>query len=207
MNNKNALRKLLMAAVILLISGGIVRAEAAQSADKSATAEIKSASTSESKTGIKLERALFSEGCFWKVQNTFSKVPGVVKTTVGYTGGKVPNPSYQLVCSDTTGHAETCLVEFDPTKTTYHKLLETFFASHDPTTKNSQGPDFGTQYRSVIFYSNPQQEKEAIQMKEQLTKEHKFFSPIVTEIVPAKPFYSAEEYHQNYFEKHGMVCH
>jgi peptide-methionine (S)-S-oxide reductase len=161
----------------------------------------------EGKAPAKLERALFSEGCFWKVQSVFSKVPGVVKTTVGYCGGKVANPSYKMVCTDTTGHAETCLVEFDPTKTTYHKLLETFFASHNPTTLNSQGPDFGTQYRSVIFYSTPEQEKEAEQMKEQLTKEHKFTSPIVTEIVAAKPFYSAEEYHQNYFEKHGMVCH
>jgi peptide-methionine (S)-S-oxide reductase len=161
----------------------------------------------EGKAPAKLERALFSEGCFWKVQSVFSKVPGVVKTTVGYCGGKVANPSYKMVCTDTTGHAETCLVECDPTKTTYHKLLETFFASHNPTTLNSQGPDFGTQYRSVIFYSTPEQEKEAEQMKEQLTKEHKFTSPIVTEIVAAKPFYSAEEYHQNYFEKHGMVCH
>lgn len=161
----------------------------------------------EAQAPAKLERALFSEGCFWKVQSVFSKVPGVVKTTVGYCGGKVANPSYKMVCTDKTGHAETCLVEFDPTKTTYRKLLETFFASHDPTTLNSQGPDFGTQYRSVIFYTSPEQEKEAIQMKEQLSKEHKFGAPIVTEITAAKPFYSAEDYHQNYFEKHGMVCH
>ncbi|MBS1954220.1 MAG: peptide-methionine (S)-S-oxide reductase MsrA [Cyanobacteria bacterium SZAS-4] len=193
-----------MAAASLVVVGSFSTGQAAQTAEKTAASAEKSPTSA---TGVKLERALFAEGCFWKVQSTFSKVPGVVKTTVGYTGGKVPNPSYHQVCTDTTGHAETCLVEFDPTKTTYHKLLETFFASHDPTTKNSQGPDFGTQYRSVIFYSTPQQEREALQMKEQLTKEHKFFSPIVTEIVPAKPFYSAEEYHQNYFEKHGMVCH
>ncbi|CAN5193224.1 peptide-methionine (S)-S-oxide reductase MsrA [soil metagenome] len=198
MKNKNALG-LLVAAIGLLMTGNVMTAGASQTADK--------APTTETKTAVKLERALFSEGCFWKVQSIFSKAPGVVKTTVGYTGGKMPNPSYKMVCSDTTGHAETCLVEFDPTKTTYHKLLETFFSSHDPTTLNSQGPDLGTQYRSVIFYSTPEQEREAIKVKEQLTKEHKFSSPIVTEIVAAKPFYSAEDYHQNYFEKHGMVCH
>lgn len=163
--------------------------------------------TADSKTEVKLERALFSEGCFWKVQYNFNKVPGVVRTTVGYSGGKVANPSYRLVCSNSTGHAETCLVEFDPTKTTYHKLLEAFFSTHDPTTLNSQGPDVGTQYRSVIFYTTPEQKSEALQMKEQLTKEHKFNSAIVTEIEPAKPFYAAEDYHQNYFAKHGAVCH
>lgn len=155
----------------------------------------------------KLDRALFSEGCFWKVQYEFNKVPGVVHTTVGYSGGKTANPNYKQVCTDTTGHAETCLVEFDPTKTTYHKLLETFFGTHDPTTMNRQGPDEGTQYRSIIFYSSPEQKREAIAMKDELTKEHKFKSPIVTEIEPAKPFYAAEDYHQNYFAKNGMVCH
>jgi peptide-methionine (S)-S-oxide reductase len=163
-------------------------------------------SPTNTKASAKLERALFSEGCFWKVQYLFSKLPGVVKTTVGYSGGNVANPSYKMVCTDTTGHAETCLVEYDPTKISYHKLLETFFTTHNPTTKNSQGPDFGSQYRSVIFYSTPEQQKEALQMKEELTKEHKFNSPIVTEIEPAKPFYSAEDYHQNYFQKTGRVC-
>jgi len=199
MKINTALKGVLAAITSLLVAGSVTAVGASQATDKESKAE--------TKTIVKLERALFSEGCFWKVQSVFSKVPGVVKTTVGYSGGKVQNPSYKMVCSDTTGHAETCLVEFDPTKTTYHKLLETFFSSHDPTTPNSQGPDFGTQYRSVIFYSTPEQQKEALQMKEQLTKEHKFSSPIVTEIVAAKPFYSAEDYHQNYFEKHGMVCH
>lgn len=199
MINTKTLKGLLAGLVICLQTGlSSAAADAVPTAAKT---------TGEGKVSAKLERALFSEGCFWKVQSVFSKVPGVVKTTVGYCGGKVANPSYKMVCTDTTGHAETCLVEFDPTKTTYHKLLETFFSSHNPTTLNSQGPDFGTQYRSVIFYSTPEQEKEAEQMKEQLTKEHRFTSPIVTEIVAAKPFYSAEEYHQNYFEKHGMVCH
>jgi peptide-methionine (S)-S-oxide reductase len=198
MFNKKALTGLLMVAVGFLASWLLVTMSPANSAERS--------SANNTKANVKLERALFSEGCFWKVQYVFSKLPGVVKTTVGYCGGKVANPSYQMVCTDTTGHAETCLVEYDPTKTTYHKLLETFFTSHNPTTKNSQGPDFGSQYRSVIFYSTPEQQKEALQMKEELTKEHKFNSPIVTEIEPAKPFYSAEDYHQNYFQKTGRVC-
>ncbi len=159
------------------------------------------------KPEAKVERALFSEGCFWKVQYVFSKVPGVVRTQVGYSGGNVPNPSYKQVCTDKTGHAETCLVEYDPTKTSYHKLLETFFSSHNPTTLNRQGPDVGAQYRSVIFYTTLEQQKEALEMKEQLNNEHKFNAPIVTEIEAAKPFYSAEEYHQNYFAKNGEVCY
>ncbi|HEY9773054.1 MAG TPA: peptide-methionine (S)-S-oxide reductase MsrA [Planktothrix sp.] len=154
----------------------------------------------------KLERAMFAAGCFWKTQYIFSNVPGVVHTTVGYSGGTMKNPRYGDVCSDKTGHAETCLVEFNPKKVTYHKLLEVFFSKHDPTTMNRQGPDSGTQYRSVIFYSTPEQKDEAIQYKDQLTKEHKFGNPIVTQIVPAGPFYNAEDYHQNYFAKHGMVC-
>lgn len=155
----------------------------------------------------KVERALFAEGCFWKVQYIFSKVPGVVQTKVGYSGGSVPNPNYKQVCTDKTGHAETCLVEFDPTKTTYQKLLETFFASHNPTTLNRQGPDIGAQYRSVIFYTTPEQQREAEEMKDQLNKAHKFSSPIVTEIKAAQPFYAAEDYHQNYFAKNGEVCY
>jgi peptide-methionine (S)-S-oxide reductase len=198
MFNKKALTGHLLVAVGFLASWLLSTMSPANSAERS--------SANNTKTNVKLERALFSEGCFWKVQYVFSKLPGVVKTTVGYSGGKVANPSYQMVCTDTTGHAETCLVEYDPTKTTYHKLLETFFSSHNPTTKNSQGPDFGSQYRSIIFYSTPEQQKEALQMKEELTKEHKFNSPIVTEIEPAKPFYSAEDYHQNYFQKTGRVC-
>jgi peptide-methionine (S)-S-oxide reductase len=154
----------------------------------------------------KLERALFAEGCFWKTQYVFSKVSGVVRTQVGYSGGSAASPSYEQVCSDKTGHAETVQVEFDPAQVTYKKLLEVFWSSHDPTTVNRQGPDFGTQYRSVVFYTSPAQREQAVAYKDELNKNHKFGRPIVTEIRPAGPFYAAEEYHQNYYQKHGAVC-
>jgi len=154
----------------------------------------------------KLDRAIFGMGCFWKSQYIFSKVPGVAKTTVGYSGGNVANPSYMQVCSHTTGHVETVLVEYDPTKTTYRKLLEVFWTHHDPTTVDRQGPDVGNSYRSVVFYTSPEQQKEALAYKNELTKSHHFQAPIVTAIEPAKTFYPAEDYHQNYFVKHGEVC-
>jgi peptide-methionine (S)-S-oxide reductase len=154
----------------------------------------------------KTERAMFGMGCFWKSQYVFSKVPGVIKTTVGYSGGDTVNPSYQDVCTHTTGHAETVLVEFDPKKVTYKKLLQVFWNSHDPTTLNRQGPDVGDNYRSVIFYTSPEQEKEALAYKSELEKSHRFPAPIVTLIDPAKPFYPAESYHQDYYAKHGNVC-
>jgi peptide-methionine (S)-S-oxide reductase len=158
------------------------------------------------KTRISLDRAMFAAGCFWKTQHVFSRVPGVVKTTVGYSGGKTTNPSYKQVCSNLTGHSETVLVEYDPKKVTFHKLLEVFWSNHDPTTLNRQGLDIGTQYRSAIFYTSPSQRQEALAFKEELNKSHKFSRPIVTEILPAGPFYEAEEYHQNYYQKHGTVC-
>jgi len=154
----------------------------------------------------KAETAMFAAGCFWKTQYVFGKVPGVISTRVGYSGGTAANPSYEQVCSDRTGHAETVQVKFDPAKVTYHKLLEVFFSNHDPTTVNRQGPDNGTQYRSVIFYSTASQQKEALAYKDELNRSHKFDKPVVTEIVPAGPFYAAEEYHQNYYVKHGAVC-
>ncbi len=153
-----------------------------------------------------LGKAMFAMGCFWKTQYVFSKVPGVVRTRVGYSGGTVKGPSYEQVCTHTTGHAETALVEYDPKRVSYHRLLEVFFSKHDPTTMNKQGPDEGTQYRSVIFYTTPEQKREALEFKKQLEESHKFKQPIVTIIEPAGPFYNAEDYHQNYFEKHGQVC-
>jgi peptide-methionine (S)-S-oxide reductase len=152
------------------------------------------------------DKAFFAAGCFWKVQYIFSKVPGVITTKVGYSGGTMAKPTYEQVCSDKTGHAETVLVEYDPKKVTYQKLLEVFFANHNPATLNRQGPDIGNQYRSAIFYTNEKQRQEALAYKEKLTKEHHFKSPIVTIIEPAKPFYDAEEYHQDYYLKHGAVC-
>jgi peptide-methionine (S)-S-oxide reductase len=153
-----------------------------------------------------LQTAYFAGGCFWKSQFIFSKVKGVVDTKVGYTGGTVPDPNYHMVCGDKTGHAETVKVVFDPAKVSYRHLLEVFFAKFDPTTLNRQGPDVGTQYRSIIFYTSPAQKEEATNYKLELERQHKFSSPIVTEIVPASKFYDAEDYHQNYFVKHGEVC-
>ncbi|MDD5226491.1 MAG: bifunctional methionine sulfoxide reductase B/A protein [Candidatus Omnitrophica bacterium] len=158
-------------------------------------------------SGDTAQIATFAAGCFWGVEYAFRKVPGVLKTTVGYTGGTAKNPSYQEVCSHKTGHAEAVQVEFDPAKVSYKKLLETFWEIHDPTTLNRQGPDVGDQYRSAIFFNSPEQEKEAKALKEKLGWKSR--SPIVTEIVPAKEFYKAEDYHQQYFEKRGMKpqCH
>lgn len=153
--------------------------------------------------------ATFAAGCFWGVEYAFRKVPGVLKTTVGYTGGHVKDPTYEQVCSHTTGHAEAVQVEFDPQKVSYGKLLETFWNLHDPTTVNRQGPDVGSNYRSAIFYGSPDQEKAAEALKRKLNDSGKFKHPIVTEIAPAKEFYKAEDYHQQYFEKRGMKpqCH
>lgn len=153
-----------------------------------------------------VEHAYFAAGCFWKVQYIFSKVPGVIRTRAGYTGGSVPDPTYKKVCSDNTGHAETVQVDYDPNKVSYRKLLETFWANHDPTTPNRQGPDVGSQYRSGVFYANEAQKKEATEFLAELEKSRKFKAPIVTKLEPATKFYDAEEYHQDYFKKHGVSC-
>ena len=145
--------------------------------------------------------ATFAAGCFWGVEYAFRKIPGVLKTTAGYTGGHVKDPTYEQVCSHTTGHAEAVQIEFDPLKVSYGKLLETFWAIHDPTTVNRQGPDVGNNYRSAIFYNSPDQEKAAEDLKMELDRSGKFKHPIVTEIAPAQEFYKAEDYHQQYYKK------
>ena len=149
----------------------------------------------------KYEKATFAAGCFWSVEAAFSRVEGVVSAVVGYTGGFYENPTYQDVCSDKTGHAEAVEVVYDPNKISYDKLLEVFWRTHDPTTLNQQGPDRGTQYRSVIFFHNVAQQTAA--KKSRNDYQPKFDRPIVTEIVPASKFYRAEEYHQRYLEKRG----
>jgi peptide-methionine (S)-S-oxide reductase len=155
-----------------------------------------------------LEKATFGGGCFWGVEVTFAQLPGVVETAVGYEGGKTESPTYKDVCTDHTGHAEVVQVTFDPAKISYDKLLETFFAAHDPTQVNRQGPDWGTQYRSVIFYESPEQQTAALAMKERLGAEGRYDKPIATQIVPAETFWRAEEYHQKYLEKRGLAaCH
>jgi peptide-methionine (S)-S-oxide reductase len=158
---------------------------------------------------VKTEKATFGAGCFWGVEAEFARVPGVVSTAVGYCGGKTKNPTYKEVCTDETGHAEVIEIDFDPTKVSYEQLVDIFWELHDPTTLNRQGPDVGTQYRSVIFFHAPEQERIAKASKEKLDKSGVFRGPIVTQIVPAQPFYRAEEYHQKYFEKKGIAasCH
>ncbi|MDP2691821.1 MAG: peptide-methionine (S)-S-oxide reductase MsrA [bacterium] len=152
--------------------------------------------------------ATFGAGCFWGVEETFRKLPGVLETMVGYEGGETKNPSYEEVCAKGTGHAEVVQVEFDPDKISYEKLLNIFWENHNPTTPNQQGPDFGSQYRSVIFFHNPEQKKKAQASKEKLEASGKWKNPIVTEIVTAKPFYKAEDYHQQYLMKRGEdSCH
>src|SRR5215469_3477965 len=150
-----------------------------------------------------MEKALFGAGCFWGVESFFRQVPGVTDAVSGYAGGTVDNPTYKEVCSDRTGHAEVVEVTFDPSKVSYDALLDVFFANHDPTTLNRQGPDVGSQYRSVIFYHSPEQERAARAKKEKLEASGRFRRPIVTTIEPAPAFWRAEEYDQRYFEKNG----
>ena len=151
-------------------------------------------------------KATFAAGCFWGVEEAFRNLPGVTSTAVGYEGGAFKNPTYEDVCTDRTGHAEVVEVDYDPEKVAYETLLDTFWANHDPTTKNRQGPDIGTQYRSAIFYHTPEQESAArASLQRAQTRLRK---PIVTEIVPAGEFYRAEEYHQQYLAKRGLShCH
>jgi peptide-methionine (S)-S-oxide reductase len=153
------------------------------------------------------KKAYFAAGCFWKVQHVFAGVPGVVRTEVGYMNGKTANPTYEQVCSHTTGHAEAVMVEYDPAKVSYEQLLQVFFTNHDPTTMNRQGPDIGDQYRSAIFYVDDQQKAAAEAYKQKLTVEHGFKKPVVTEISQADQFFRAEDYHQDYYKKHGAVCY
>ena len=149
-----------------------------------------------------MEKATFGAGCFWGVEATFQKLKGVKKTTVGYMGGKIKNPTYEQVCTDKTGHAEVMQIIYDPEQISYEKLLEIFWEIHDPTQLNRQGPDIGTQYRSVIFYHNKEQKKLAEESKNKHQK--KYNKRIVTEIIPRAEFYPAEEYHQKYLEKQGL---
>ena len=154
--------------------------------------------------GDNARTALFAAGCFWGVESAFRNVNGVFKTTVGYCGGNSENPTYRQVCYGGTGHAETVEVVFDPAIVTYEQLLNVFWNSHDPTTMNRQGPDVGEQYRSAIFYLNDSQREQAEKSKSTLEKSGKYKNPVVTEISPAKTFYKAEDYHQQYLEKKGL---
>ena len=150
------------------------------------------------------KKAVFAAGCFWGVESTFQQMDGVKSTTVGYIGGKVKNPSYELVCTGLTGHAEAVEVVYNPNEVSFEKLLDTFFELHDPTTLNRQGPDIGTQYRSAAYFSNDD-EKQIIESKiNTLNESGKFASKIVTEIEAISDFYNAEDYHQDYYKKRGI---
>ena len=151
------------------------------------------------------EKATFGAGCFWGIEAAFRELDGVIGTAVGYAGGSLENPTYQDVCGDRSGHAEVVEVEFDPSRVSYEKLLDLFWSSHDPTTVNRQGPDIGSQYRSAIFFHNPEQEAAALQSMEALERSGSYRNPVVTEITPAPKFYRAEEYHQRYLEKRGLA--
>ena len=154
------------------------------------------------------EKATFGAGCFWGVEATFRQIPGVKATAVGYMGGTLKSPTYKDVCTDRTGHAEVVEVEFDPAQVSYESLLQVFWENHDPTQLNRQGPDSGTQYRTVVFYHSPEQQAVATASKEERQRSGAYKRPIVTAIVPATEFWRAEEYHQQYLEKRGMAsCH
>lgn len=155
------------------------------------------------------ETATFAAGCFWGVESMFRKVPGVTDVTVGYEGGSTPDPTYRDVCTDETGHAEVVQVRFDPAKVSYSQLLHVFFEGHDPTTRNRQGPDVGTQYRSAVFFHTPEQKRLAEEEIRRRDAGGEYVGPIVTSLEPAAKFYPAEDYHQRYFEKKGVnwSCH
>jgi len=150
-----------------------------------------------------MQLATFAAGCFWGIEEAFRKTKGVKSTMVGYTGGRLENPTYEDVCTDKTGHAEAVQIQFDPSEVSYEKLLDVFWSIHDPTTMNRQGPDMGSQYRSMISFHTPEQEEIAKKSKEALERSGRFKNKIVTEILPALTFYKAEEYHQQYYMKRG----
>jgi peptide-methionine (S)-S-oxide reductase len=200
----------LLIAVIMSFSGAT-----GYCARKDALCGVKNMKETRMETGLKkdavpgtTQKATFAAGCFWGVEETFRKINGVVSTRVGYTGGTMKNPTYEGVCTDKTGHAESVEVTYDPSLVSYGQLLDVFWANHNPTTLNRQGFDTGTQYRSVIFYHTEEQKKEALASKEKLQASGKYRKPVVTQIVPAQTFYPAEEYHQKYLYKRGSAtCH
>ena len=155
-----------------------------------------------------MKKATFGAGCFWGIEEAFRQVPGVVGTAVGYSGGSRPRPTYEDVCTGTTGHAEVVEVEYDPEKVGFEQLLDVFWTVHDPTTLNRQGPDVGTQYRSAIYFHDDEQKAQAEASKQHLQESGRFRRPIVTEIAPASDFWRGEDYHQKYLAKRGQSnCH
>jgi peptide-methionine (S)-S-oxide reductase len=197
-------QRVVVAALALLAIAGAP----AMYADESKPAPGESASAVEGaqqKASAKktLEKATFGNGCFWCTEAVFEELTGVEAAVSGYSGGRVPNPSYEQVCTGQTGHAEVIQITYDPAKITYPELLEVFWKTHDPTTLNRQGPDVGTQYRSAVFYHSDEQRQQAEQFKEKLDESGEFNAPIVTEITKFEKFYPAEDYHQQYYELNG----
>jgi peptide-methionine (S)-S-oxide reductase len=156
---------------------------------------------------MEMEKALFGAGCFWGVEDFFLQVPGVTDAVSGYAGGTTDNPSYKQVCRGDTNHAEVVEVTFDPAQISFAALVDIFFKMHNPTQRNRQGPDFGTQYRSVIFTHDTEQARIAVERRAAASASGRYKSPIITEISPAPTFWRAEEHHQRYFKKHGGHCH
>jgi peptide-methionine (S)-S-oxide reductase len=167
------------------------------------TKQAASKTTNENSTGQTIDTATFGAGCFWCVEAVFQRLEGVISIKSGYSGGTVKNPSYREVCSGTTGHAEVCQIIYDKTKVSFDELLEVFWKTHDPTTLNSQGNDFGTQYRSVIFYHDEEQRLKSEKYKKELNEAKVYPNPIVTQIVAFTSYYPAEDYHQNYYNQNG----
>lgn len=193
-----------MAFGFTLVRAGRVGAAPATDADASISRRIPGPDV----PAERLKIATFGAGCFWGVEATFRNTPGVVATDAGYLGGTMKNPTYGDVCTGRTGHAEVVQVTYDSAAVSYARLLDVFWANHDPTTRDRQGPDIGTQYRSAIFYHSPDQQAAAIASKRKMDQSGRFRRPIVTEITPASAFYRAEEYHQQYLEKRGLAsCH
>lgn len=192
-------------AASLVVLAGLLTATTASAQDKPVAEPSKDSPTPEPEQGVvkpTSEFATVGGGCFWCTEAVFERLKGVKSVVSGYSGGTVPNPSYELVCAGFTGHAEVVQVEFDPSVASYEKILNLFFASHDPTTLNSQGPDFGTQYRSVIFYHSAAQRETAIKVYKDLTSRKAFRRPIVTQLEAFHVFYPAEPYHQDYYRAH-----
>jgi peptide methionine sulfoxide reductase msrA/msrB len=194
----------ILAVVVLLSIVVIMASQTGKAREEDMKTPSKSAEKTESQAVT--EKAVFAAGCFWHVQADFDRTPGVISTRVGYTGGKVEKPTYRQVCSEATGHAEAIEITYDPGKVAYEKLLNTFWHLHDPTTLNRQGPDVGSQYRSAVFYTSPEQKQIAESLKEKLQASGKYKKDIVTQIAEANDFYPAEDYHQKYFEKNGLVA-
>lgn len=202
----------LLVAGLLLSFGSVVAAQDAETPGPSTAKKTTSAkkSTAKSKTNVdssKLAKATFGGGCFWCMEAVFERIVGVKNVVSGYAGGTVKKPYYDLVCTGTTGHAEVVQVTYDPEVVTYEQLLDIFWRAHDPTTLNRQGPDFGTQYRSIILYHDEAQQKAALKSYEELTNAHAFADPIVTQLVPLQVFYPAEKHHQDYYRKNKNAAY